>query len=555
MARFACPHFESLRACRQGELRDYRSVWSCIHCEVMPLVMVGTSASQVESLRIRVMISIQRQLCVRLLTLLSVWGSVTLVVSTASAADQFQQIGVGSCAAAGCHGGDGTRKLADGAIDFSNASLSTWVQKDPHARAYEVLLNARSKQIIQKLGADWLPAHENRRCLVCHSPLEPESSDKLALAKNPQKLPRGQHEMLLDGVSCEACHGAAEKWMGPHTEHTWRDTKAAADRAALGFVDLRTNLVERAQACAKCHVGGPGRDVDHDLIAAGHPRLNFELSAYHANVPAHWNTAVDQRAFPVKDQPDGSALEAKLWIIGQLTAADAALTLLETRAQAAGNQNGPWPEFAEYGCFACHHDLQAPSWRQQRPAAGRRPGSYPWGTWGFALVPFTDRTQPKAPLSDALRELEKTMSAAAPDVTKVQTGTAVARKLIDQEMARVATAKTLTKDEIRGLLQSVVAAGPELSTRDWDAAAQVYLATVSLYQGSLLAEGKAVRLKLPNQSDREVISALEAMRDKLKFPQPPETVARFASPRTFDAQRIEVIHGQLKKIAELVKNP
>ena len=34
-----------------------------------------------------------------------------------------------------------------------------------------------------------------------------------------------------------------------------------------------------AEACAACHVGdGLDREVNHDLIAAGHPRLNFELT-------------------------------------------------------------------------------------------------------------------------------------------------------------------------------------------------------------------------------------------------------------------------------------
>ena len=28
----------------------------------------------------------------------------------------------------------------------------------------------------------------------------------------------------------------------------------------------------------------------------------------------------------------------------------------------------PWPEFAEYGCFSCHHDLRDDAWRRQRPA-------------------------------------------------------------------------------------------------------------------------------------------------------------------------------------------
>ena len=33
------------------------------------------------------------------------------------------------------------------------------------------------------------------------------------------------------------------------------------------------------------------------------------------------------------------------------------------------------PEFSEYNCFACHHDLEGTSWRQQRGYDGRPAGS------------------------------------------------------------------------------------------------------------------------------------------------------------------------------------
>lgn len=465
--------------------------------------------------------------------------------------------GVGSCAAAGCHGGDGSRKRVDGTFDFSSASYSTWSQRDPHARAYEVLLNEQSQQMIRKLGSESPAAHLNRRCLVCHSPLEPTADGKLSTNHKLDPIPSAQQELLQDGVSCEACHGQAEKWLGPHTERTWRAGKSAADRAALGFVDLRFNLTERAQTCAKCHVGGPGRDVDHDLIAAGHPRLNFELSAYHANLPAHWSVTDDQRAFPIKDQPQGSALEARLWVIGQLTSADAALNLLETRAKAVSDDDhsAPWPEFAEYGCFACHHDLQAPSWRQQKPVAGRKPGSYPWGTWSYPLLGMIDRTEGEAPLSKALGQLELTMSHPAPKVAEVLPQTKVVRELLAAELVRHTTPESLTANRIRQLLQRVTQEGQQLSGRDWDAAAQVYLATVALYQARLQAEGEFLRLKSPNDTDRQLLTSLVTLRDKLKFPQPPETTAQYSSPRDFNAQRIEVIHEQLRKIEELVKSP
>ena len=467
--------------------------------------------------------------------------------------------GVGSCAAAGCHGGDGSRKLPGGTIDFSATSYSTWIQRDPHARAYDVLLTERSRNMVRQLGEGWQAAHEERRCLVCHSPVEPA-----AFSSNPQI----GHElaaagMLQDGVSCEACHGPAEKWLVPHTERNWRTGRSAESRAALGFVDLRTDLVRRAATCVKCHVGGADRDVNHDLIAAGHPRLNFELSAYHANIPAHWSVTDDRRAFPSDGPASGSVLEAKLWVVGQLATAEASLNLLELRARAAqtdrdqpGNGSKPaaaWPEFSEYGCFACHHDLQSPSWRQNQAGTGRRPGSYPWGTWNFRLLKVLDPTPAASPLTEALRSLDQTMGHPAPQTDLVLSQSKVARELVARELASHTQPNSLTAQRVRELLQRITVDGQDLAGQDWDAAAQVYLGTVALYQGRLEVEGRTGSFRVPSRNDRETLKALETVREKLQFPRPPEAPVRFDSPRNFNDQRIQIIHEQLKRLEKLVK--
>jgi hypothetical protein len=111
----------------------------------------------------------------------------------------------------------------------------------------------------------------------------------------------------------------------------------------------------------------PLRDVDHDLISAGHPRLQFEFGTYRANMPAHWR----QR----------KQAETDVWAAGQRATAEAALALLAYRAK-----TGPWPEFAEYDCFACHHSLTQPTWRQTGEPR-RPPGMIPWGSWYFAMIP------------------------------------------------------------------------------------------------------------------------------------------------------------------------
>src|SRR5207244_645350 len=61
------------------------------------------------------------------------------------AAPTFHVQGVGSCAAAGCHN-------ANGPAGSEGSEYSTWAGRDKHARAYEVLREPRSVEMVRKLG-------------------------------------------------------------------------------------------------------------------------------------------------------------------------------------------------------------------------------------------------------------------------------------------------------------------------------------------------------------------------------------------------------------------
>ena len=60
-----------------------------------------------------------------------------------------------------------------------------------------------------------------------------------------------------------------------------------------------------------------------DLIAAGHPRLDFEFSAYHANLPKHWDRTQDKSR-------NQESLKARLWVAGQVASAEAAAQLTQS---------------------------------------------------------------------------------------------------------------------------------------------------------------------------------------------------------------------------------
>jgi hypothetical protein len=98
------------------------------------------------------------------------------------------------------------------------------------------------------------------------------------------------------------------------------------------------HVTTRARLCISCHSG-----VDHDLIASGHPALQFELDNYTATMPPHW-----QR------QTEG----ARAWAVGEFVAFERELEKPDT-------------DYSKFACFDCHHNLSGGMWRQERGWSGR----------------------------------------------------------------------------------------------------------------------------------------------------------------------------------------
>ncbi len=373
---------------------------------------------------------------------------------TVPAARDFRLQGTASCAAAACHNGNGPR----GAL---RSEYTTWAAYDPHARAFEALLDDRSRTItanLRKQDEKTPPAEENALCLNCHV----HSGARTLGAE--KEAPRHERFSLQDGVGCESCHGPAEKWLSEHYSPAWR-ARSSEEKAALGLWPTK-NLTARAELCAGCHVGHNGRDVNHDLTAAGHPRLSFELSAYHATLPKHWDVRKDTQGRP--------AFDAELWSIGQVVSARAALALLRDRV---AGPDRPWPELAEHDCFACHHDLTDQKWRRDPARVKGRLGSPEWGTWYFAEADVVSRNPPRPGLAypeKPLGELRRLMR--LPDAD---------RRRVGDEAGRAADALAGWVEALRekgyagdaaALARALDARKKELPGYGWDRAAQLYLA-------------------------------------------------------------------------------
>jgi hypothetical protein len=400
-------------------------------------------------------------------------------------------VGAGSCAAAACHNGNFV-------TGDTGSEFTIWITRDRHAKAYEVLFLERSLQIQKNLGRD-VPAHQDQRCLMCH--VAPQIDPSLE-----KKAPY----FRTDGVSCESCHGGAENWLNVHHLPAWKRMTPAAKKA-LGMNDTQS-LVSRTQVCVTCHVGTPGMEVDHDLIAAGHPRLAFEMSAFHAFMPHHWPDSKDRD--PTKSPRGRTDFEARGWVVGQLVTAQASLELLADRAGAARKV---WPEFAHHDCVACHHELRSPSGYPQR--AGK-PGAVPWSAWDLGMTHQALQAIQADPatLANLHKELDKGWNnrqaiAKSARLTAQQLKTII-EALDPRDVDSSAWLDTLQKT----LVEDTKAA------KNWDQSAQIGLALAAIQRSSNApfpdAQRQAIqeftrKLELTSASQRSANLDSDAIRQRL----------------------------------------
>lgn len=376
--------------------------------------------------------------------------------------------GSGSCAATACHGG---RREP---LDLKGSEYTFSEAYDPHVRAYAVLFDERSLRIEKNYrrlaNLELAKPSEDDSCLRCHVY---QGFDSKATRSRTLEF------TVADGAGCESCHGPAGKWLVPHVEVGW---KGLNERQKLDLFGMRPtkDLLARGANCTECHVGLGATDVNHDLIAAGHPRLNFEYGSQLAKLPKHWRVAEDKARHP--------DYEAKVWALGQLLSAGASLDLLASRAtrSISEDSNAPWPEFAEYSCFSCHHTLVKDGWPSANASTAGKLGGSRWGTW---YSPMTKVLVPVSPGLDldrgdsAFGLLRAEMNRPQPDPALV----ARRARAAAGELGRVAEALNhdqIVPGKIRSMLDLALASDDPGRPLDWDAAARQYLAIVAFDKAS-----------------------------------------------------------------------
>ena len=248
--------------------------------------------------------------------------------------------GVATCSGSTCHG-----RLAPNPHGVRQNEISTWQDvtssSGAHSRAWSVLGDARARSIADRLGIG--SAQTAPICLGCHA--------------DPAQA-RGPKFQIADGVGCETCHGGSSTWLASH--YALHATHASNVKAGMTALEIPK---VRAAICLNCHFGSaePNQFVSHRLMAAGHPRISFELDLF-SDLQRHYD--VDAYYAARKTIAGG----VKTWAVGQAMALERALTLY----QSPRGSQGAFPEFYFFDCYSCHRTISSdPSWS---PRATSNPG-------------------------------------------------------------------------------------------------------------------------------------------------------------------------------------
>ncbi len=239
-----------------------------------------------------------------------------------------KHLGVATCASSTCHG---SAEPLDASPVLQNEYL-TWHRRDAHAESYETLLQDDSQRMARRLGIE---APENADvCLDCHA-------DNVAEAR------RGERFQIEDGIGCEGCHGGAEEWIDTHAT----GEASHADNIERGMYPT-DRPGARARLCLDCHYSHPDSRMSHRLMAAGHPRLQFELSTFSRIQPPHYRVDADYR------ERKRAPTAAQTWAVGEVIAARKTLETIREDLY----HGGTFPELYYFDCQSCHHDLADPDW-------------------------------------------------------------------------------------------------------------------------------------------------------------------------------------------------
>ena len=353
-----------------------------------------------------------------------------------------KHMGVTSCSSSVCHGA----VTPSNTYDVMLNEYVTWSHEDAHSKAFTSLRSLKSREIAAKLRIG--DPSQAKECLDCHTDNVPSQQ-------------RGEKFSLADGVGCEACHGGSEYWLATHTSKraTYRENIA---RGMYPTADLRP----RAELCLSCHYGTPDKFATHRMMAAGHPRLSFEMDTFLALQPPHYRIDEDYK----KRKPVFSSTQ--IWGYGQLAAALREMDALQGPRVSNGSA---FPELALFNCYGCHmSSMRRTDWSHRLLEGGAEPGSVPISDGHLVMAWIIARTLDPQAAPNLLHMSRSLLGSSASDRSQIVAHSrevaGTLRRLCDAAAGRV-----WKPADQRQLLTTLVAVGTSGEFRDYVGAEQAVM--------------------------------------------------------------------------------
>ncbi|WP_439815812.1 multiheme c-type cytochrome [Zavarzinia sp. CC-PAN008] len=354
-----------------------------------------------------------------------------------------QSLGVAGCANSVCH--SLAEPFRETNIQQNEALI--WQGDDRHSKAHSTLRSKESVRIAKALG---LPDAESAPvCLSCHANFVP-----------PER--RSVTFNLADGVSCEACHGPAQNWVGPHLAGDHQVNVAA------GLYPLDDPMA-RGKLCLSCHLGDERHPITHRIMGAGHPRIKFELDTFTWAQPAHFTIDEDYRQRKIVTE------SAKVWAIGQGMAAEQYLNAISDPAR---NRDGLFPEYVNFDCHACHHPTTDVRWQNQADV-GLPPGVPRLNTSSLVMLRVL-AGQIDPGLANQLRQQTLALHQASQRGPEEMASAARGMAGTAQAVAQKAVATSFDKATVRGLISAIATEGAAGTFVDYVNAEQAAMALSAL---------------------------------------------------------------------------
>ncbi|MES2390159.1 MAG: hypothetical protein V4555_00860, partial [Acidobacteriota bacterium] len=166
--------------------------------------------------------------------------------------------------------------------------------------------------------------------------------------------------------------------------------------------------------------------------------------------------------------------------------------------------SGPWPEFSEMDCIACHHALTGPqSWRQQTGYKGHRPGDPSYNLSRYVLFQhFANEVDPQlnAQLLSEANRVSALVTSMSSDRAAVESAANRAAELAARLVAEVQAA-SYDSARTQRLIASIAADADTIAADGERTAEQATMTVDSLY----IAQAKA------GSTSAETRSAIDAL--------------------------------------------